>query len=107
MSAFAVACRAMFRDRNMAADAQYLPGGLGPAYIVRVITARPDIVLDYQATRLRADSTLIDVQVSEVPDPRPGDAFVLDGVYLVIDGEPVRDDDRLTWRLSLLPEDAP
>jgi hypothetical protein len=39
-----------------------------------------------------------------VPDPRPGDCLVLDGVTLVIQGQPARDRERLVWTLDTRTE---
>lgn len=107
MSVFAAGIRAIFNDRNLAADVTYRAGGFGAGVSVRAIAAQPDVVLDYQATQIRSDSTLIDVQVSEVAAPAQGDVFVVDGVEMVVDGEPARDDHRLVWRVGLVPVSDP
>jgi hypothetical protein len=41
--------------------------------------------------------------VSEVAPPRPGDRLVLDGEAFVVQGEPVRDRERLVWTIDTRP----
>jgi len=43
------------------------------------------------------------VRVTEVAAPRPGDRLVLDGETFVVQGEPVRDRERLVWTLDVRP----
>lgn len=105
MNAFAVAVGTIFRDRNMATDVEYRAGGGIPGVIVRAVKASPTVDMDYQATRLRSDALIVDVMVSEVAQPRPDDAVVLNGDIYLVDGEPERDSEGLIWRLSLVPED--
>lgn len=105
MSAFAIALSAIFRDRNMAVDVEYRAGGGIPGVFVRAVKASPTVDMDYQSTRLRSDALIVDVMVSQVPQPRPDDAVVMDGETYLIDGEPERDSEGLVWRLSLVVED--
>lgn len=107
MGAFDAGIRALFRDRNLALDVQYWPGGIAPGWTVRAVRAQPDVAMDYQATSIRSDSLLIDVLVSDVAQPRPNDIFVVDGDSRVVDGEPALDVAGLTWRVALVPEEAP
>ena len=41
--------------------------------------------------------------MSEVPNPRPGDRLMLGDETFVIQGEPVRDSERLIWTLDTRP----
>jgi hypothetical protein len=41
--------------------------------------------------------------VSEVAEPRAGDRVVVDDETFVIQGEPVRDSERLVWTLETRP----
>ena len=56
------------------------------------------------AARLWSETTRFDLRVSEVASPRPGDRLVLDGETFVVQGEPVRDRERLVWTLDVRPE---
>jgi hypothetical protein len=44
-----------------------------------------------------SETTRIDLRVAEVPNPRPGDRIEIDGDAFLIQGEPVRDRERLVW----------
>ena len=55
------------------------------------------------AARILSDTTVADVRVSELADPRPGDLIILGTESFVIQGEPVRDSERLVWSLDLRP----
>jgi hypothetical protein len=41
--------------------------------------------------------------VAEVPNPRPGDRIEVDDEAFLIQGEPVRDRERLGWTVDLGP----
>jgi len=41
--------------------------------------------------------------VAEVPAPRPGDRLEIDSDAFLIQGEPVRDRERLVWTVDLRP----
>ena len=49
------------------------------------------------------DATRIDLRISEVLNPRPGDGIEIDGEAFLIQGEPVRDRERLVWTVDLRP----
>ena len=44
-----------------------------------------------------------DLRVAEVANPRPGDRVETDGEAFLIQGEPVRDRERLVWTVDLRP----
>ena len=50
-----------------------------------------------------SDTTTVDVRVGELPAPRPGDLIILGADSFVVQGEPVRDRERLIWTLDLRP----
>jgi hypothetical protein len=102
MSAFQSAIGILFDDPNLARDALYEPGG-GVPFPVRVIARRADAVTDFADARLCSETTRLDVRVAAVPNPRPGDRLVLDGETLVVQGEPVRDRERLVWTFDTRP----
>ena len=45
----------------------------------------------------------MDLRVAEVSNPRPGDRVEMDGEAFLIQGEPVRDRERLVWTIDLRP----
>lgn len=102
MSVFAQAIDDLFADPNLAAEAVYLPEG-GEPISVRVIARRPDQVLEFGDARLHAETAVFEARVSEVPNPRPGDRLDVGGELFVIQGEPVRDSERLVWTLDTGP----
>jgi len=102
MSAFAVALDALFADSNLAREAVYTPEGYAPVPI-RVITRRADDVSGFGDARIWSETTRIDLRVAEVSNPRPGDRVEMDGEAFLIQGEPVRDRERLVWTIDLRP----
>jgi hypothetical protein len=102
MSAFAAAVGALFADPNMVRDAVYIAEGGAPV-LVRVVPRRADAVTDFGDARLWSETTRVDMRVAEVPNPRPGDRVEIDGDAFLIQGEPVRDRERLVWTLDLRP----
>ena len=70
---------------------------------IRIIRRAPDRVTDFGAGRFVSDTTMVDVRVADLPAPRPGDVIVIGADSHVIQGEPLRDRDRLIWTLDLRP----
>ena len=102
MSAFAAAVGALFADPNIGRDAIYIADGGAPR-LVRVVARRADAITDYGDARLWSETTRIDLRVAEVPAPRPGDRIEIGGEAFLIQGEPVRDRERLVWTVDLRP----
>ena len=102
MTAFAMALDALFADGNIGADAVYTPEGGAPV-LVRVVTCRADDITSFGDARLWSETTRVDLRVAEVPAPRPGDRIEIDGEGFNIQGEPVRDRERLVWTVDLRP----
>jgi hypothetical protein len=102
MSAFASALDALFTDPHIGRDAIYIAEGGAPR-IVRVITRRADAVTDFGGGRIWSETTRLDLRVADVANPRPGDRIEIDGEVFVIQGEPVRDRERLVWTMDLRP----
>jgi len=102
MSAFAAAVGALFTDPNIGRDAVYIADGGAPVQ-VRLIARRADDVTEFGDARLWSETTRIDLQVAEVPNPRPGDRIEIDGDAFLIQGEPVRDRERLVLTVDLRP----
>jgi len=100
MNAFAAAMDALFADVNLGLDATWYPAGGAPVP-VRVIRKAPDEVTGFGAAQILSETTLVDVRVSEIPDPKPGDGISIGADNFTIQGEPKRDRDRLIWTLEL------
>ena len=100
--ALAAAIDALFADTNLARDAVYTPEGGAPA-TVRLVLRRPDAVTGFGDARVWSETTRPDLRVAEVATPRPGDRIEVDGEASVVQGEPVRDAERLTWTVELRP----
>lgn len=102
MSIVAIALDALFADPNIAREAVYTPTG-GTPVPVRVVARREDAVSEFGEARLWSETARFDVRVSEVETPRPGDRLELGDEAYLIQGEPVRDRERLVWTLELRP----
>ena len=102
MTAFDTAVAAMFADPNIGRDAVYTSDGGAPV-LVRVIARRADAVTDFGDARLWSETTRIDLRIAEVLNPRPGDRIEIEGEAFLIQGEPVRDRERLVWTVDLRP----
>ncbi len=102
MTAFDAAIGALFADPNLGRDAVYTADGGAPV-MVRVVARRADAITDFGDARLWSETTRIDLRISEVPNPRPGDGIEIDGEAFLIQGEPVRDRERLVWTVDLRP----
>ena len=102
MSALDVALDALFADSNIARDAVYIAEG-GTPHLVRAVARRADDITSFGDVRLWSETTRIDLRVAEVPEPRPGDRIEIEGDAFLIQGEPVRDRERLIWTVDLRP----
>ena len=102
MTALNAALDALYADSNIARDAIYIAEG-GTPQLVRVVSRRADDVTGFGDARLWSETTRLDLRVAEVPEPRPGDRIEIDGDAFLIQGEPVRDRERLIWTVDLRP----
>jgi len=102
MTALAMALDALFADDNIAREAIYTPEGGAPV-LVRAVARRADETTGFGDARIWSETTRLDLRVTEVPQPRPGDRIEIDGEAFLIQGEPVRDRERLVWTVDLRP----
>jgi hypothetical protein len=100
MSAIAAAFETLFADPNMAQDATFTPTG-GVTVPVRIVVRRPDRVSDFGETRLHSETTVVDIRIADVPTLASGDAFEIAGESYVVQGEPMRDAERMIWTAEL------
>lgn len=103
MLAFETALARVFADPNMAVDAQWLSGGAEPALPIRLIRRAPDEVTGFGGGRVWSETLRADVMISQVAEPRPGDRVMINGETFEVQGEPIRDRERLIWTLDLRP----
>jgi len=102
MNAVAIAMDALFADSNIGTEAIYTAGGGNPV-LVRVVARRGDSVTGFGEAKLWSETQHFNLRVSEVAAPRPGDRLEIDGEAFLIQGEPVRDPERLIWSIEARP----
>ena len=102
MTAFAAIVDALFADPNIGREAVYIADG-GTPVLVRIVSRQADAITDFGDARLWSEITRIDLRVTELENPRPGDRVEIDGDAFLIQGEPVRDRERLVWTVDLRP----
>jgi len=102
MTTFASLVDGLFGDPNIARDAIFEPAD-GEPVAVRVVARRADAVAEFGGARLWSETTRFDLRVAEVADPRPGDRIVINGEAFVVQGEAVRDRERLVWTIDARP----
>ena len=101
-SAFNIAVEHLFADPNLSRAAVYKTEGAAPAQ-VRVIARRADQVMDFGDTRIQTGNLAFDIPVSQIGQPVDGDIIELEDEAFVVQGEPVRDQERLVWTLDVRP----
>lgn len=102
MSVFIAAIDNVFCDPNIARDAVYVADG-GTPVLVRAVMRRADDITGFGDARLWSETTRIDLRVAEVSNPRPGERIEISSEAFLIQGEPIRDRERLVWTLDLRP----
>ena len=71
---------------------------------MRVIASRPDTIVGFGGTRIRAETAILELRASEVVNPQPDDQLAVNGATFVVQGEPERrDPDRFVWILDVRP----
>lgn len=103
MSVLKAAIDRIFTHASMAAPALWISATTSEERPIRIVRRAPDRVTDFGAGRFVSDTTIVDVRVSDLPDPRPGDLIVIGADSFILQGEPVRDRERLIWSLDLRP----
>jgi hypothetical protein len=103
MNAFMGAIDDLFANPDIARDAVWRPGGTGDGIPVRAIARRPDREAEFGDIAVHTATAVFEVRVSEVPAPAEGDTISLDGETFIVQGEPVRDAERLVWAIDTRP----
>ena len=68
---------------------------------VCVVAQRGDAITEFGDAWLWSETTRIDLRVAEVSNPHPGDRIGFSGEAFVIQGEAVRNAERMIWTLNL------
>ena len=103
MSVFEAAVGRIFGNSSMAVAAVWISATTSEEHPNRVIRRAPDRITEFGAGRFVSDTGVVDVRVSDLPDPRPGDLLVIGADSFILQGEPIRDRERLIWTLDLRP----
>ena len=103
MNVFATAMDRIYANPSMAAAAVWISATTSEERPIRVIRRAPDRITEFGAGQFVSNTMMVDVRVSDLPDPRPGDLIVIGADSFTIQGEPVRDRDHLIWSLDLRP----
>lgn len=101
MNVFAAALDRIYANPSMAAAAVWISATTSEEMPIRVIRRAPDRITEFGAARFISDTMMVDVRVTNLPDPRPGDLIVIGADSFTIQGEPLRDRERLVWSLDL------
>ncbi len=103
MTVFTAAMNRIYSNPSMAVAALWMSATTSEERTIRVIRRAPDRITEFGAGRLVSDTMMVDVRVYDLPDPRPGDLIVIGADSFTIQGEPLRDRERLIWLLDLRP----
>lgn len=103
MNVFAAAMDRIYANPSMAVAAVWISATTSEERPIRVIRRAPDRITEFGAGRFVSDTMMVDVPVSYLPDPRPGDLIIINAESSTIQGEPIRDRERLVWTLDLRP----
>ena len=103
MNAFSAAMDRIFGHPDMGTSAVWIAGGTSEERPIRLIRRAPDRITEFGSARILSETLTADIRVSDLPDPRPGDVIVIGTESFAIQGEPIRDRDRLIWTVELVP----
>ena len=99
MSAFQEMIDALFSDSALARDVLYTPVA-GTPKTIRAVIKSPDRIVDVHEMAIHTPTLVVDVRVSDVPDPGEGDTLTIGMLIYAVQGEPVRDAENLVWTLD-------
>jgi hypothetical protein len=105
VTAFTGAIDVLFADPNLGADVIYRgDGGEASGTTVKAIIRQPDRIDTYGETRIATETTVFDIRTSDIAAPAQGDTIEINGTIYVIQGEPIRDAERLVWTIEARPQ---
>jgi hypothetical protein len=99
MSAFQEMIDALFSNSSLARDVLYTPVA-GTPKTIRAVIKSPDRIVDVRDIAIHTPTLVVDVRVSDVPDPGEGDTLTIGTLTYVVQGEPARDAENLIWTLD-------
>jgi hypothetical protein len=102
MTAFAVALDLLFADPNLAHEAWHRDSE-GQFTRIRIILRRADADVAFGTARIWSETFRFDVRTAELSKPRPQDQILFGDETFLIEGEPMRDRDRLIWTIEASP----
>ncbi|MFN4282433.1 MAG: hypothetical protein ACK4NA_07320 [Alphaproteobacteria bacterium] len=102
MSIFGDAIDDLFADPNLTQQAVWRAGGSGVPVTAPIILHRPDRTASFGETRIWTATVALDVRTADAPLLAEGDEFEIDGDTFVVQGEPLRDAERLIWTAEVI-----
>ena len=102
MTAFVMTLDLLFTDPNLTYEAWHRDSE-GQFTRIHIIMRRNDGVTAFGAARLVSETMRFDVRVSELPAPRPDEQILIGDETFLIQGEPIRDRERLVWTIEATP----
>jgi hypothetical protein len=99
MTAFQEMIDALFADAAVARTITYTPVA-GLPQTIRAVIKSPDRVIDVRDIAIHTPTVVVDVRVSDVPDPGEGDTLTIGTLTYAVQGEPVGDTENLVWTLD-------
>ena len=103
MNAFSAAMDRIFGHPDISVSAVWIAGGTSEELPIRLIRRAPDRITEFGSARILSETLTADIRISDLPDPQSGDLIVIGADSYAIQGEPIRDRDRLIWTLDLVP----
>lgn len=90
----------------MGESAVYTPADTGEPKNIKVMASRPDEVFTFQSTPVLSETSIFEIQVSDIPNPKEDDTLEFKGKTYIVQGDPQSTDpDRLIWRLNTRLDD--
>ena len=100
-TAFDIAAATLFADPNLAQNATFIPqvGGNVP---VRVILRALDAFQKIGTSAIETSTQMLEVKVADCPLIKPGDQFLIGSTTYTVQGEPLRDETQLVWKVDIV-----
>ena len=96
--------RTAFADPHMTTAAYYRKLGTSAEFPVRVALSRKDVQQGWSDAALVSDATILTVPASQIGVLSEGDVFRISGQVYVVQGQPIRDEDQLSWQAEIVPQ---
>lgn len=103
MNAFSAAMDRIFGHPDIGISAVWIAAGTSEERPIRLIRHAPDRITEFGSARILSETLTADIRVSDLPDLSPGDLIVIGTDSFAVQGEPIRDRDRLIWTVELVP----